>query len=145
MSRHCVVVLVVCLLSLILSASSLGLVIVDDAFGNAVFLPSHSTIAHLGYSLTNPQVDLSPYTLTVHCPAPTARFHVNDAFGQAVLSTAESSALGTVEAPNAVVGEYVYRFVIPSTGRLLFNMSYSSTGFDEVQVLISVSNPLGPA
>ena len=145
MSRHCLALLLASLLSLLLSAAAAGPIIVDDAYGNAIFLPAHINAAHLGYSLDNPAVNLSPYTLTVHSATPTSRFHINDAFGQARLSVSESSALGTAEAPVAGEGDWAYVFVVPSTGRLLFNMSYSATGDDKIQVVVSASNPLGLA
>ena len=143
MLRHCLALLLVSLLSLLLSAAVAGPVIVDDAYGNAIFLPAHTAAAQLGYSLDSPAVNLSPYILTVHSAAPTARFHINDAFGQARLSSAASSTLGTADAPVAGAGDSAYTFEVPSTCRLLFNMSYSATGADDIQVIISVANPLG--
>ena len=143
MSRHFFLTLLVCLFSLVLSASSLGHVIVEDNFSNAIFLPSMgaNSDSHLGFSISQPAVNLSPYILTVHSFTPSTTFHVNDAFGQAALAST-SAALGTVQGPVAGVGSYVYELDIPSNGRLLFNMSYS-TGAQHVQVVISASNTHG--
>ena len=139
MSRHFLVALVACLLSLVLSASGLSPVIVEDNFSNAVFLPFASSDAQLGFSIDQPAIDLSPYTLTVHSLTAATSFYVNDAFGQATLDSS-SAALGSASEPIKGVGSYAYSFSIPSSGRLLFNCSYS-TGAEHVQVLISASNP----
>ena len=145
MSLLYLVCLLLCLHSLVASVSSnAGPLIVQDNFSNGVFLPN-SGDAHLGYSIAQPAINISPYTLTVHSLTPTTAFYVNDAFGQAVLSGG-SSELGSVEKPlGGGVGDFVYRFTIPTSGRLLFNMSYTSDGADHVQVLISAFNPHGEA
>jgi len=139
MSRHFLLSLLVALLSLLLTVSALGPVIVEDNFSNAVFLPNSANTA-VGFSI-HPAINLNPYTLTVHSHTPATSFYVNNAFGQAVLASA-SAQLGSVSEPVRGVGQHVYVFDIPSTGRLLFNMSYS-TGANDVQVVISASNPLG--
>lgn len=145
MSRHFLLALFVCLLSLVVSVSSVGPVIVEDNFSNAVFLPTGgvNSNSQVGYSISQPAVAISPYTLTVHSYTPTTAYYINNAFGQATL-TSTAVPLGAVDRPVVGVGSHVYHFTIPTSGRLLFNMSYTS-GVDHVQVVISAANPHGSA
>ena len=150
MSRYFVLLASLLLASLLATTTTavVGPLIISDNFSNQVYLPQSITAIHaqLGYTLSNPSIPISPYTLTVYSHTPQTQFYINNAFGQATL-TDDSAALGTTGEPISGVGEYRYNFIIPSAvdggGRLLFNMTYTVSSEEHVQVIISAANPNG--